>query len=221
MANHAENERRLMVEFEGTRSQFEQMRELFESGELEEILGVPISDFGILPRTTVPQPNWLTRLSQWLEPSLQLADWQVCSALFGVGTSLAPAYRGSTVPDWQVQWQTALELGQQDSQAAQAGFARSRVLELGIETYEWLIALRSRPHQPEQRDLLVQVRGTAANLPAGLKLTVLDDQGNQLREAIAQEQDPYLQLDLYGAPGEQFTLTLEYGGEAQSEHFLI
>jgi hypothetical protein len=60
-----------------------------------------------------------------------------------------------------------------------------------------------------------------AYLPPNLLLTVLDDQGNVFRQARSRSIDNYIQLQIDGAAGEEFTVLLELGDTSVPLDFVI
>jgi hypothetical protein len=58
-------------------------------------------------------------------------------------------------------------------------------------------------------------------LPPGLLLTVLDEQGNVFRQARSRSADNYIQLQIEGAAGEEFTVLLELGETSVPLDFVI
>jgi hypothetical protein len=58
-------------------------------------------------------------------------------------------------------------------------------------------------------------------LPPGLLLTVLDEQGNVFRQARSRSTDNYIQLQIDGAAGEEFTVLLELGEASVPLDFVI
>ena len=74
-----------------------------------------------------------------------------------------------------------------------------------------------------QTHIVLQVRPveSAAYLPEGLLLSVLDDEGNGVASATARAIDNYIQLQLTGETSEQFSVQISLGEARFEERFAI
>jgi hypothetical protein len=135
-----------------------------------------------------------------------------------------------SIEDSETSWQIALALGKLNPNHPKAAFARFKRMQLAGHKLGLLVALRTS--DDDLVDILLQVSPTRQQyLPAGLQLVVLDEFGEKIErdesgetflEAKAKESDPYLYLDFFGVRGEQLTVKLSLGENANlTENFQI
>ncbi len=206
--------KKLLLLFEGSESEFDQIQALFESGQLSNLLGVSVLDVGAVsefqhpvePATPAKQSSMVVLLSQWLE-NLFEPDW------IPVDTIPSLAYRGgirAKVTD------PALTFG---------SVSRAKVIDLGMQISGQAVALVVR--LVSQADGMVDIylrcypAGDSIHLPQGLQLLVLDECGAIVLKSIARSADIWLQLDLEGRPGGHFSVQLKLGDFSVTENFVI
>jgi hypothetical protein len=124
--NHSEDGNTVLV-FQGTYEDFDRLFNLFSSGTLEQMLGLPVAEIDVIAQSSNPTPSSASvDLSCWFTRSL-LAGWEYESALLGTifsrQLSLAFGTRASGAkpePDWlrqlyddnpNLSFQAALALG--------------------------------------------------------------------------------------------------------------
>jgi hypothetical protein len=76
-------------------------------------------------------------------------------------------------------------------------------------------------NEPPIRILLQLYSVNQTHLPTGVQLTVLDETGQQILQAISRNLDQYLQLQMGGTPGEAFTVQVSFGDASAVEEFVI
>ncbi|MCT7973637.1 DUF1822 family protein [Laspinema olomoucense] len=194
--------------FNGYLAGFERIRELFETGELSEQLGVTVLDVELEPVSAQPDP---VNLSAWLENQLnQVIDegWQTIDELFGMRS---PAFLGdlsSYAKDVKPE---------PDLPTVQQG----KSIILGTASLALLVKLSQ---ESEGRiDILVRVFPIqeSTDLPEPLKLMVLNEEGEILEEVTAGRGNNCLEQPLSGEPGEGFAIKLELGEMSATESFII
>ena len=194
--------------FNGSLAGFERVRELFETGELSERLGVRVLEVGLEPEIEQPQP---VNLSAWLENQLNQAieaGWQTIDELFGMRS---PAFRSDLAS-----YAKDIEPGP-DLPTIQQG----KAIVLGTASLALLVKL-SQESEGEV-DILVRVFPIQEStvLPEQLKLMVLDEQGEVLEEVSAGRGNNCIEQPLSGEPGEGFVIKLELGELSATESFIV
>lgn len=147
--------------------------------------------------------------------------------------------RGQFEPEWQSldsllhQWDTsAMTLSfrsgfsliptQADSAAT---VRRARVIDLGLllDNQPLTVVVAVTPQDDQLTNILVQVAPIAPRfvLPAGLRLQVRDAAEVLVREVQSRHADNYMQLRIYGSPGEQFRVQIGFAEVCFSQVFLI
>ncbi|MCT7957043.1 DUF1822 family protein [Laspinema palackyanum] len=194
--------------FNGYLAGFERVRELFETGELSEQLGVTVLDVELEPVSAQPDP---VNLSAWLENQLNQAidaGWQTIDELFGMRS---PAFRSDLAS-----YAKDIEPGP-DLPPIQQG----KSLVLGTASLALLVKLSQETE--EEIEILVRVFPIqeSTDLPEELKLMVLDEQGDILEEVTAGRGNNCIEQPLSGEPGEGFVIKLELGELSATESFII
>ncbi|MBP0043961.1 MAG: DUF1822 family protein [Roseofilum sp. SBFL] len=135
--------------------------------------------------------------------------------------------------DSEACWQMAMSLGQIAPEHPEAAIAQTKAIQLGSYPLVLLVALKLSQAQSDQIDIFLQVKQQGeepTNLPEGLELVVLDSNGNKVPrdsssseylEKVALADDICLPLELYGSPGEEFTVSLKYQEDRIAETFII
>lgn len=203
----------LLLLFEGSQSDFEQIRAVFASGQLGKLLGVSVLDVGIVAESqqpTVPvtsgHSSIVVRLSEWFE-NLFESDW------LPVDRIPSPAYRGGVRPKVT------------DPAPTAGSVSRAKVIDLGMQISGQAVALVVR--LVSRADGLVDIylrcypAGESIYLPPGLQLLVLDDSGATVLKSQARNADIWLQLDLEGQPGGRFSAEVRLGDFKLQENFVI
>ncbi|MEM1392185.1 MAG: DUF1822 family protein [Cyanobacteria bacterium P01_H01_bin.150] len=122
-------------------------------------------------------------------------------------------------------WTTVESLRHIDPENPAVGIRRVKQIDLGMQVKGVAVALAvSLVEKENQRvSVLLQVYPTANNtyLPANLKLMLLDERGNLLREVTSRDADIYIQLKLNGTRGEEFSVRVALGEIGITEDFTI
>jgi hypothetical protein len=142
---------------------------------------------------------------------------------------LALAHLIRTTEDEETRWAAAESLWMIDPGNPVAGIRR--VADLGMQLAGHAIALMVAivPKGDAEMAILLRVypMGELRNLPPGLELSLLDEQGNLCSPAIRARGeyepvvDQFMQLKLYGQIGSQFTVTLALGEANLSKNFVM
>lgn len=127
--------------------------------------------------------------------------------------------------DDETLWIAVESLRKVDPENPVAGVKRVKLIDLGMEIAGKSVALAVAFLQKVDGDVgvLVQVYPTANDhyLPADLKLILLTDAGEILREITARRADVCLQLKFSCEMGERFIVQVALGNATFSENFLI
>lgn len=130
-----------------------------------------------------------------------------------------------TSQDDETLWTAVESLLQIDPGNPAAGVSRVRLIDLGMQlagyTVALAVALIKKVDQQVGILLRVYPTGNEAYLPTNLKLILLDESEQMLREVTARRADIYIQIKLSGQSGEQFTVRLALGNASITEDFMI
>ncbi len=130
-----------------------------------------------------------------------------------------------TTNDDETLWTTVESLWQIEPNNPAAGTRRVKLIDWGMQVVGNAIALAVTIIQKAngQAGVLVRVypNSNAAYLPPNLKLILLSESGEILREVTAREADIYIQFRLNGQPGEKFSVRVALGNESLTEDFMI
>jgi hypothetical protein len=151
----------------------------------------------------------LTNLGQWLQNQFE-SGWQAVESLLTPEMQLAYNFRGEVA-----------ELN--------PAIRRAKVINVGTQPeVRLLLVLEIESTDAEQSTvqqstvrLQVYPSDNQVYLPAEVRLTILDESGAVFLEAISRELDNYIQLELSGDPGEQFSIQLRLGDETTTENFVM
>lgn len=127
--------------------------------------------------------------------------------------------------DDETLWIAVESLRKLDPENPVAGVRKVKLIDLGMEIAGKSVALAMAFLQKLDGDVgvFMQVYPTANDnyLPADLKLILLADSGEVLREITARRADIYLQLKFSCGMGESFTVQVALGNSTFSENFTI
>jgi hypothetical protein len=130
-----------------------------------------------------------------------------------------------TTQDDETLWIAVESLWQIDPGNSEVSIRRMRLVDLGMQvagqTVALAVALVQKANQQVGVLLQVYPTGNEPFLPSTLKLTLLNDLGQSLREVTARDQDIYIQLKLSGKPGEQFSVVVALGESKVVEDFIL
>jgi hypothetical protein len=130
-----------------------------------------------------------------------------------------------TTQDDETLWAAIESLWQIDPGNPHAGIRRIKRLDFGMQVAGQAVALAvAIVHKANQQvGVLLQVYPTESDpyLPANLKLILLDDAGQRLREVTARQADIYIQLKFNAQPGEQFSVSIAIEDASITEDFAI
>lgn len=130
-----------------------------------------------------------------------------------------------TSQDDETLWTAVESLWQIDPGNPAAGVSRVRLIDLGMQLAGHTVALAvALIKKADQRvGVLLRVYPTVkeAYLPTDLKLILLDESEQILREVTARRADIYIQIKLSGQPKERFSVKLTSGDTSIMENFVI
>ncbi len=182
---------------DGSQKGLEKLDALVKSGELTEILNIPIQriDSNILSRQSI------VNLGKWLENVID-TGWQNVEEVLGTQrTNLLFAVRG-----------------------AESMVLRAEQIQLEIESNVFSLALIVAiiPKIAENRDIRLQVHTSdGKNLPQGLKFIAFDMSGKHLLEVESKNTDNWVQLDISGKQGEEFSVQIQLANVNITRIFMI
>ena len=186
----------LILVFEGSLEGFERIEYLFGSGKLTEVLGFPILDVRLAP----------VDLNKWLENVFEEAWQTVEEILVPRKAALVRSFRTN------------------------AKVVRAKYIDLGLSK-PLAIVLALETDANWQRRILLQVHtpDESQHLPPNIELILLDESGEVVLDesgepSIARstsEEDWWIQLKLYGQPGEKFQVKVVLGSVSVEEYFVL
>ncbi|MEO0455538.1 MAG: DUF1822 family protein [Cyanobacteria bacterium P01_A01_bin.114] len=156
------------------------------------------------------QPDTLVNLKHWIEGLFE-EGWQTAAALIGrerwnlaLGFMGHPNTRSGTRPETPIQAAKLIDLG----------------VQLGDQDVVLLMAVG--PPQNETTGVRVQLHPsmTETHLPPDLRLTLLSESGERLREVPSRDADNFIQLPLFRCQtGEKFAIQISLGDRNVIERF--
>lgn len=162
--------------------------------------------------TTVVEENRRVNLSQWFANVFE-TGWQTVETLFNPA-ELDLAFRSRSADSAVLA----------ESEQGDIGTRRGKLIDIGIQLADRPVALIVELTPGDgKRNILLQVHpvGKHMYLPPLLQLTVLDESGLIFLEAQARSADNYIQLQLSGLPGEQFSVKVALGDASIVEDFVV
>jgi hypothetical protein len=201
---HDEDSVHLVVE--GSLEKLQRIEQLFKSGQLKEILGITVDDVQLtLPvkeEAVVPSET-LVNLSQWLQ---NVVDdiWK-------------------TVQEVLDEPRVELMFSGRSASSKAVLKAQQIVLVMPPKSHSLALVVAVSQKSSQERDICLQVHPIGSkNLPYSLKLVAIDTTSGQ---TIVQDQAgnyrEWIQLNLNGQPGEEFSIRIELGDVSVTQNFII
>lgn len=160
---------------------------------------------------TTKVESTLVNLSQWLQESFE-TGWQTLDSLLNP-PQLNPAFAFRN-----------RALAEPSLQRSEPSIQRAKRIYLGVQIEELplilSVELQPQTNQPTRIFLRLYPADTQY-LPAQTRLTILDETGATFLEAISRSADNYLQLEISGETGEQFTVQVSLNDVRVVESFVI
>ncbi|WP_413165346.1 DUF1822 family protein [Capilliphycus salinus ALCB114379] len=161
-------------------------------------------------------------LSEWLHNKLQntiLDGWQSVEALLGLDRALALGYRGANLRNKST-------VDSPTSSSPQDSIRGAKLIDLGEGTGEPTVILlvAVTPETDAEMGIRVQIHPACGMnyLPENIKLSLLSETGEILREIPSRRLDNFIQLPYFrGLAGEQFTVKAAYKNNQITEDFII
>ena len=181
----------LVLVVEGSPEGFEQIEQLFASGELTNLLGVPV--FGVQKVSASDSVN----LSRWFQNCFE-AGWQAAAELL-TPQQLSPVFwgagvKGAKLIDFRID------------------LVRHKVI--------LVISLMQENDLQVSVRLQVYPQGEAIYLPSNLQLQVFSE-GEVFQEVAARSADQFIQCQFGGALGDCFSVQVALGETSVRENFVI
>lgn len=181
----------------GSQEDFYRMMNLFETGELSDLLGIEVLDVGaIVESQLVAQPK-VINLSQWFQNNFVEAiqeAWLTVEEVFGKRIR-NPAFRSQAVK-------------------------RAKSIQLGDRTVALILDIAPAENQEISTILGVYPIGSQTYLPENLKLDVYESE-ETLVELQAPLQSEGMIQELFFLPGEAFRIEVSLGDFKQREDFIL
>ncbi|MEG3841474.1 DUF1822 family protein [Microcoleus sp. herbarium14] len=201
---HDEDSVHLVVE--GSLEKLQRIEQLFKSGQLKEILGITVDDVQLtLPvkeEAVVPSET-LVNLSQWLQ---NVVDdiWK-------------------TVQEVLDEQRVELILGGRSASSKAVLKAQQIVLGRPPNSHSLALVVAVIPKPGQEREIFLQVHPIGSkNLPYSLKFVAIDTTSHQtIVEDQAGNDREWIQLNLNGQPGEEFSIKIELADVSVTQSFII
>jgi len=184
---------------EGNENALAQIRALFASGELEEILGVPVLGIDTVFEVQTAQPplTQVNHLTQWFD-NIFAIGWQSVQQLL-TPQQLRPAYFTQPI-------QRAKRIDLQ--------------IDLITHTVNLVISLTRENADNVIVNLKVFPTSESPTLPPNLKLILLTE-GEIFKEVTSRSADQYIQYEFEAEPGDEFGVKLALGDAEITEDFVV
>ena len=142
----------------------------------------------------------ITNLGQWLQGTVE-AGWQTVESVLNPA-QLSPAYA---------------------FRSRRTAVRQARRIDLGNQVPTLALVVEVNPAEANQMDVVIQLHPTNGqpNLPAGLSLAVIDENGQTVLDAVATGNEDFLELQFAGHPGEPFSLTIALNENCVTQEFVI
>lgn len=179
---------------EGNENALAQIRALFASGELEEILGVPVLGIDTVSEVQTAQPplTQVNHLTQWFD-NIFAIGWQSIEELL-TPQQLRPAHFGQSIQ-------------------------RAKSIDLITDMVNLVVSL----NREDAENVIVNLKvfpTTSPNLPANLKLIILAE-GKIFKEVTSRSADQLIQCEFDAKPGDEFGVKLALGDAEITEDFVV
>lgn len=189
----------MILIFDGDSDACNKVQALFQEGRLDEILEIPIENVEVV---TPSKPRPLDTLSQWLREQFS-TDWQPV-------TNLVPSFRSVS------------------NRVERSGsISRAKEINLGGDLIDRPFALLLGIEQEQENQFLLRVQihptrqASSKDLPLGLQLSVLDEQGEICCQEQVDSPKPALMVAFSSLLGELFTVRIAYRDTTIREDFMI
>ncbi|MBD1921126.1 DUF1822 family protein [Microcoleus sp. FACHB-831] len=182
----------IVLVFDGTQEGFEQIQELFRTGELTELLGVPVLDVQL---ESVIQSATPVNLGEWFQDNFVeaiQAGWQTIEEIFGIRTR-SPAFRSNAVK-------------------------RAKQIQVGDRALALILDLKQIEDGEISTFLGVYPLGEQTYLPENLKIAIFIESEEPLEIPVTKNSQGLIQ-ELFFSSGEQFRVQLSLGDDSITEYF--
>ncbi|MDM8558420.1 DUF1822 family protein [Candidatus Parabeggiatoa sp. HSG14] len=183
---------------EGTQKGIKRIEELFKTGQLTEVSGIPIKEVHVELPLLPSEQSSLVKLAQWLQNNFVEAIKMGWLGLDMIPTNVAfPVVRTTEIK-------------------------RAKQVNLGMEhTVVLVIDIRQLNNQEIEVSLWLCATDEQTTLPKELKFTLFDKSSGIVREKIANGKDKFLPIKWSFNVGEQFCITIQLDNINVTENFVL
>ncbi|NEP01347.1 MAG: DUF1822 family protein [Symploca sp. SIO2E9] len=189
---------------EGNYQQFEQLQTLFESGELEKMLGIPVLELQV-----ISQHKNLDSVSS-KKSSTSTTLLPLTTEIGKKALNLRQWFQNNFDPDWEFFPVVApVAYRSVNDEIPAEAIIRAKQINLGDAVTLALVISLSPPNEDGEVEIIIKICpcGLTKHLPQGLTITVFDELDDVFEELQANEKDPWLGLRFYASEG-QFNIRL-------------
>ncbi|AFY32895.1 DUF1822 family protein [Calothrix sp. PCC 7507] len=184
--------------FDGSEKGMKKLDALFKSGELKEILDIPVQSVD----SDVSFSEVVVNLSQWLQ-NIIVAGWQTVEEVLGTETNKLVVAR---------------------SAVGSEGIIRAQRIDLETEQTSTSLALTVaiQPQANDNRKISLELYPIGnTTLPLSLKCLVLDTSEQVIKQVQTEKPERWIRIDINGKTTEYFRLKIEFGDFSTIRSFVI
>jgi SpoVK/Ycf46/Vps4 family AAA+-type ATPase len=185
------------------------LKQLFEDGQLSEIAGIPVEDVWLGEKIT-PKKR-ATKLTQWLKDTKEAVE--------------------DTVKNISGLFYSLQDLGLADATRKSKEYStKAKIIDLDVQSVAFIVTVApdNTDENKTKVDFWLEPLDDDPYLPVGLEFTVLDEDGEAIEKAIA-DNTKFTKLvlpsseteKLAGEEGDHFMITISLGDVIITEHFEI
>lgn len=199
-------EQNTVLVLQGNYQQFEQLQSLFQSGELEKCLGIPVLELQVASQHKNPDS-----ISSHKNPT-STTLFSLNAGREKKGLNLRQWFQNNFSPEWQLFPVVAPAAYRSVSdEIPSEAVIRAKQINLGDAVTLVLVISLSPPNEDGEVEIIIKICpcGLTKYLPPGLTITVLDELDDVFEELQANEEDPWLGLRFNASEGQfsiKFTL---------------
>ncbi len=208
-----------VIVLKGNYQQFNRLQSLYQSGELEKHLDIPILGLqGFSPRNDINSDSIASKKNPTPKTSFPLNNQGLKKVL-----NLRQWFYNNFDSDWQLFQVVAPTAYRSTSdEIFNEAVTRAKQVKLDNVVTIVLVITLSPPNEDDEVDIIIKICPCESYkyLPSGLKITVLDELDDVFEELQANEEDPWLGLRFTASEG-QFSINLTLEEVTVKEKFEI
>ncbi|GAA6623006.1 hypothetical protein NUACC26_088310 [Scytonema sp. NUACC26] len=174
-------------------------------------------------QSEIVDPNLPESVKRWIAQvyaSQSITERSQANSLADLDPSSALTQLIKSTQDVEIQWQAADYLWQINPNYFDAGQRGFKDLGVQLAGYPVALILTILPIHSAMRAIRLQVSMTDLSyLPSGLKLIVMDESGNLIKEVSAREKDNYIQFKFIADSGDRFSVKVALADASITEFF--